>query len=193
MIKRIYWAAPLFTDEQREYNAKCVAKLESMGFEVYLPQRDTGLKTSGETDDIIYAKDIIGLQGCDAVVAVFGGFDSGTMFELGYANRMDKKLFGIGECLNCMFLHVEKYPSFEDLLVPLEKASLQLIQLPQVMWVWDGDERTTVKQKALVVHIANESDLLTHKELVGDDTWIRKYPVIATTDNFEYCAVIDEG
>ena len=185
MIKRIYWAAPLFTDEQREYNAKCVAKLESMGFEVYLPQRDTGLKTSGETDDIIYAK--------DAVVAVFGGFDSGTMFELGYANRMDKKLFGIGECLNCMFLHVEKYPSFEDLLVPLEKASLQLIQLPQVMWVWDGDERTTVKQKALVVHIANESDLLTHKELVGDDTWIRKYPVIATTDNFEYCAVIDEG
>ncbi|MBR0137989.1 MAG: hypothetical protein IJM15_06220 [Erysipelotrichaceae bacterium] len=38
--KKIYFAAPLFSEGEREYNLKLVEILESYGYEVFLPQRD---------------------------------------------------------------------------------------------------------------------------------------------------------
>lgn len=43
----IYFAAPLFCQSERAYNAELTTKLEKSGFSVFLPQRD-GIKLSEE-------------------------------------------------------------------------------------------------------------------------------------------------
>ena len=51
--KRIYFAAPLFNEAEREYNLKLVTLLESYGYEVFLPQRDGFLapELEGKTEE----------------------------------------------------------------------------------------------------------------------------------------------
>lgn len=36
----VYLAAPLFTDAEREFDARLAARLEGAGYRVFLPQRD---------------------------------------------------------------------------------------------------------------------------------------------------------
>lgn len=38
--EKVYFAAPLFSEAEREYNLKIVGILERHGYEVFLPQRD---------------------------------------------------------------------------------------------------------------------------------------------------------
>ena len=45
--KKIYFAAPLFNEAEKEYNLKIVSILESYGYEVFLPQRDGGRQDGG--------------------------------------------------------------------------------------------------------------------------------------------------
>jgi nucleoside 2-deoxyribosyltransferase len=95
--KKIYWAAPLFNDEERAFNSCGCAKFECDGYTVFLPQRDAGeLGTDGGAEEI-YWRDIKGLCACDIVVAVLNGRvpDEGTVFEMGYANALGKPIFGI--------------------------------------------------------------------------------------------------
>jgi len=40
MSKLIYFAGPLFSQAEREFNLRLTADLESIGFDVFLPQRD---------------------------------------------------------------------------------------------------------------------------------------------------------
>lgn len=42
---KIYFAAPLFNQAEREFNVKLCSKLEKMEFRVFLPQRD-GVESS---------------------------------------------------------------------------------------------------------------------------------------------------
>lgn len=45
MSKLIYFAAPLFSQAEREFNLMLTANLESIGFDIFLPQRD-GVESS---------------------------------------------------------------------------------------------------------------------------------------------------
>lgn len=36
---RLYFAAPLFSVQEREFNARLAASIEALGFDVFLPQR----------------------------------------------------------------------------------------------------------------------------------------------------------
>ena len=47
MPKLIYFAGPLFSQAEREFNLKLATDLESIGFDVFLPQRD-GVESSKE-------------------------------------------------------------------------------------------------------------------------------------------------
>ena len=54
--KKVYFAAPLFSEAEREYNLMLAELLEEYGYEVFLPQRDGLLATEleGKTGEEIF-------------------------------------------------------------------------------------------------------------------------------------------
>ncbi|MDR3102774.1 MAG: nucleoside 2-deoxyribosyltransferase [Methanocalculaceae archaeon] len=89
----IYFAAPLFTQAELEFNRKTRDILVDNGWTVFLPQEDQDSDmTQPETT---YAGVIRGLQSSSIVVAVIDGADadSGTAYEIGYAVALQKSVF----------------------------------------------------------------------------------------------------
>ena len=82
---RIYFAGPLFTAAERDWNAALAATLREAGYEVFLPQeQEPGMDATG-----IFDTDVAGIDGADCLVAIVDGADpdSGTCWEVGYAYR----------------------------------------------------------------------------------------------------------
>ena len=80
---RIYFAGPLFTAAERDWNAALASALRAAGHEVFLPQeQEPGKDAAG-----IFATDVGGIDWADALVAIMDGADpdSGTCWEVGYA------------------------------------------------------------------------------------------------------------
>lgn len=85
--KRIYLAAPLFSDAERAFNLVLRDLLTARGYPVYLPQ-ETGEGVEGTgRDKAIFKSHISALDRARCVVAVCDGADtdSGTAWEMGYA------------------------------------------------------------------------------------------------------------
>jgi len=80
---RIYFAGPLFSAAEHDWNVTLAAALRGAGHEVFLPQE----KEPGKDDAGIFATDIGGLDWADTVVAIMDGADpdSSTCWEVGYA------------------------------------------------------------------------------------------------------------
>ncbi len=119
--RTIYFAAPLFSRAEREYNLELSAKLEALGYLVFLPQRDgfemshkkyEGL-TPTERDQMIFSLDTQKVEECDIFFFVLDGRvpDEGACFELGFAfyqksnNMPEKKIIG---------LHTDSRGAFES-------------------------------------------------------------------------------
>ena len=138
---RIYCAAPLFNEAEREYNLKIVNILESYGYEVFLPQRDGFLapdlegKTEEEKIKIIFQKDKEEVLKSDIVFMLLDGRipDEGACIELGIAYANGKRCYGfksdarsieadmdlnpmIAGCFNKIFFNLDG----EDLIRSLE-------------------------------------------------------------------------
>jgi nucleoside 2-deoxyribosyltransferase len=80
---RVYFAAPLFSAAERDWNASLAAALREAGHEVFLPQeREPGMDAAD-----IFAGDVGGIDWADGLVAIVDGSDpdSGTSWEVGYA------------------------------------------------------------------------------------------------------------
>ena len=85
LAKRIYFAGPLFSAAERDWNATLAAALRGAGHEVFLPQeQEPGKEAAG-----IFASDVGGIDWADGLVAIMDGADpdSGTCWEVGYAYR----------------------------------------------------------------------------------------------------------
>jgi len=85
--KRIYLAAPLFSDAERAFNLELRDFLTAHGYPVYLPQ-ETGEGAAGTgSDRAIFERHIRALDSASCVVAICDGADtdSGTAWEIGYA------------------------------------------------------------------------------------------------------------
>src|SRR5271170_5731925 len=85
---KIYFAGPLFTTAERDFNAAVVALLRSRIYgehEVFLPQE----QESDVISDTIFKSDVDGIDWCEVIVANMDGADpdSGTCFEVGEAWR----------------------------------------------------------------------------------------------------------
>jgi len=96
---RIYLAAPLFSEAEREYN-RVIAKLLAENFYVvYLPQDtgDTHAGRSGDEHRRIFEQNKKALESADTVVAIIDGADadSGTAWEMGYAAARGKPVIAI--------------------------------------------------------------------------------------------------
>jgi len=80
---RIYFAGPLFTAAERDWNVALAGALRASGHEVFLPQeQEPGKDAAG-----IFATDVGGIDWADGLVAIMDGADpdSGTCWEVGYA------------------------------------------------------------------------------------------------------------
>jgi nucleoside 2-deoxyribosyltransferase len=80
---RIYFAGPLFSAAERDWNVALASALRTAGHEVFLPQeQEPGKDAAG-----IFATDVGGIDWADGLVAIMDGADpdSGTSWEVGYA------------------------------------------------------------------------------------------------------------
>ena len=82
---RIYFAGPLFSAAERDWNAVLAAALRGAGHEVFLPQEQEPDRDAAG----IFAGDVGGIDWAEALVAIMDGPDpdSGTSWEVGYAYR----------------------------------------------------------------------------------------------------------
>jgi nucleoside 2-deoxyribosyltransferase len=82
---KLYFAGPVFTTPEREWNAEVTAALRAAGHEIFLPQE----QEPGKDGPGIFATDVGGIDWADGLVAIMDGPDpdSGTAWEVGYAFR----------------------------------------------------------------------------------------------------------
>jgi nucleoside 2-deoxyribosyltransferase len=85
---QIYLAGPFFTLNSKLFVSECRNMLQAMGLRVFSPYHDVG---EGKAEDVA-PKDIEKLNECSCVFAIVDGLDSGTMFEVGYAVALGKKV-----------------------------------------------------------------------------------------------------
>jgi nucleoside 2-deoxyribosyltransferase len=111
---RIFLAAPLFSEAERDFNSKIAAAFRKEGFEVWLAQEHKFVEDhSIKMKNAIFTEDLEALKKSDIILAVLDGVDvdSGVAFEVGfgYANRKpvlglktDHRVFSGVEPVNLM-------------------------------------------------------------------------------------------
>lgn len=101
--RRLYYAASLFSQAERRFNAQFVFRLRDH-FDVYLPQDDGGLMTEmikqgttiGDASLRVFIADIGAILDCDILLAILNGhsIDEGVAFEMGFAYAHGKECYG---------------------------------------------------------------------------------------------------
>lgn len=132
-MPRLYVAGPLFSAAERSFNAALAQRIEALGFEVFLPQRD-GVESQSEPwasmtpDDrrrAIFETDRDQVFACDVLLFVLDGRvpDEGAALELGmaYAHRRlakpGRRLVGLHTDPRAAFIGARLNPM---LAVPLD-------------------------------------------------------------------------
>lgn len=103
---RVYYAASLFNEAEREFNRLVVAMIHDLGYSTWFPQEDVGLLTDlmdelnmtlQEVREHIFSLNIKEVQAADLVVFVLDGRvpDEGACIEAGIAWAMDKPIIAL--------------------------------------------------------------------------------------------------
>lgn len=100
----VYIAAPLFNEQEKNFNEIIDSSLRKIGYETYLPQRDGGMlsklvKDGGDEKQLseyIFNLDIKAVEHCDILLFLLDGRvpDEGACFELGMAYTLNKTCVG---------------------------------------------------------------------------------------------------
>lgn len=85
---QIYLAGPFFTYSQRWIVNEIWTSFKGLGLNVFSPFHDVG---HGRALDVV-GKDLQGLDKSEVIFAIIDGLDSGTLFEVGYAIALRKKV-----------------------------------------------------------------------------------------------------
>lgn len=125
--KRIYFAAPLFCQSEKDYNLKVVKVLEDHGYQVFLPQRDGFLApdleglTEEELTKTIFDKDVSEVLKADIVFVLLDGRvpDEGACVELGIAYANGKRCYGFKTDARAVELNLELNPMITGCLIKL--------------------------------------------------------------------------
>lgn len=121
MKNKIYFAGPLFSQAERDYNQKLCSQIENIGFKVFLPQRDGAEldkppyqeMTQLERNKVIFELDVKQVSDSDIFLFVLDGRvpDEGACFELGIAynqkiqNNSEKLIIGIHTDMRASFIN----------------------------------------------------------------------------------------
>ena len=101
---KIYIAAPLYCDYEREYNRSIDELLRKNGYDTYLPQRDGGVVSEMPDyidgipkDRYVFEKDIAAMNSCDVFLFLLDGRvpDEGACVALGYFHGTGKPAVGL--------------------------------------------------------------------------------------------------
>ena len=100
---KVYFAAPLFSQSEKDFNLELTKVLEDHGYQVFLPQRDGFLaselegKSEEERTRMIFEKDRDEILNADVLVFLLDGRvpDEGACVELGIAYANGKRCYGI--------------------------------------------------------------------------------------------------
>jgi nucleoside 2-deoxyribosyltransferase len=105
MTITIYIAGPMFSQAEKHYNEEICERLEKLGYEIFLPQREASdvddLLRSGlnwdQVNQRIFEEDTKGIRNSDIVLFVMDGRvpDDGACVEIGYAYAMGKECIGL--------------------------------------------------------------------------------------------------
>lgn len=131
----VYFAGPLFSEAELRFNADLTAKLEALGFSVFLPQRDGPELNRPGHDDLppgerrkqVFQLDARMVMECDIFLFVLDGRvpDEGACVELGIAyghkvlRQPEKRLIGLHTDPRAAFIGAKLNPMVG---VPLEQV-----------------------------------------------------------------------
>lgn len=89
----VYLAGPFFTMAERWLINELRDKLLEFGNRVFSPLHDVGTGTPHQ----VVGPDIAGIRQADVVLAVATGLDAGTIFEIGFARALEKRVVVLAE------------------------------------------------------------------------------------------------
>lgn len=130
-----YMAGPFFDRRQLESMQRIEATLEGHGLKLFKPRYASDIKVVGPR--VCFDDDCAGIRASKYVLANLIDDDPGTMFEIGYAFALGKKVFGIlegcseGDAVNLMIAEslTELFVSVDDLESYLSTGSHRRIGL----------------------------------------------------------------
>jgi hypothetical protein len=91
--RSVYLAGPFFTIAERWLIEECKEKLVEFGNRVFSPYHDIGI---GDPHQVV-PKDIVEIKKTDLLFAIMNGLDPGTLFEIGYAKALGKRVVVLAE------------------------------------------------------------------------------------------------
>ena len=119
----IYIAAPFFNEAQVELVDAIEQALDLNGIEYYSPRSEGVLMNMSPEEKkarmkYIFDKNVQMLNECDTVVAVIDNYDTGTVWEIGYAFAKEKRIititdhyYGVNVMINeCIVAHCTEVP-----------------------------------------------------------------------------------
>ena len=127
--KRIYFAGPLFSQGEKDWNLQVVKVLEDNGYEVFLPQRD-GIeaallegKSEKEKAQIIFEKDVSEIMKADILIMMLDGRvpDEGACVELGIGYANQKRCYGIKTDTRSIEIDLDLNPMISECFIKLFK------------------------------------------------------------------------
>jgi len=144
MIKnKVYFAGPLFSKAERNYNQELCIQIENSGFKVFLPQRDGAEiykpayqeMTQTERNKIIFELDVKQVSDCDIFLFVLDGRvpDEGACFELGIAynqktqSNSKKLIIGLHTDMRASFINSKLNTMIEGAFDKIFKSEKDLI------------------------------------------------------------------
>jgi hypothetical protein len=95
--RSIYLAAPFFTVGERWLINDLRRILTEFGNKVFSPFHEVGFKAEGLSNKEIAQKDLEAIEKSDMLFAVLNGIDPGTIFEIGYAASLKKRVIVLAE------------------------------------------------------------------------------------------------
>lgn len=102
-INKVYLAGPFFTVSERWLINEIRSILIDFGNNVFSPYHDVGIVDSKKqrSESIKIAKqDLDAITQCDSILAIVSGLDAGTLFEVGFAKAINKRVIILAQNVN---------------------------------------------------------------------------------------------
>lgn len=140
----VYFAGPLFSEAELEFNRQLVARIEALGFDVFLPQRDGAehnrpaeVVTDEQRSAAIFKLDSTRVLEADILLFVLDGRvpDEGACIELGIAwgdktlRNPRKRLIGLLTDSRAAFPQFQLNPMVREPMEAVARSQDELLAL----------------------------------------------------------------
>ena len=126
---KVYFASPMFNQDEKEYNLKITKLLEEFGYQVFLPQRDgiEAAKLEGKTEEelikMIFDLDDGQVRKADIIFMNIDGRvpDEGACVELGIAYGIGKRCYGFKTDSHSVEMGLDMNPMISGCMIKIFK------------------------------------------------------------------------